>query len=470
MAKVEKQGNILKFIILSLIGAFLFLIPIPHDGGFNIPLGIAISWLGDTLRLEDFDINALLAAIFIIASVLGTLVAWVFKPAFIMKNERLKEAFLSKPIYFITKLVALFVILIVYFDLGEGVAPVAGQHFLVYGFNWFVQATYSMGGIMFGDLLLGLVPIFIILAFAVPLLTDFGIMEFVGVLIRKFIRKLFTLPGRASIDMVASWFGSSAVAILITRDQQEKGYYSGREAANIAVNFAVVSLPFSLVVAGFIDLMDYFIWWYLVVLITCIVLGVIMPRIWPLKSLKDTYLTPKPAISEEVNTGSKFKEAVKLASGRASGTTAKDVGRSGIQFYINVFMDLFPIILAWGTLAMIVEAFTPFFAWISLPMEWLLNVFNIADAASYAHITLVGFVDMFLPAILLGPDSAFDMRFILGALSIVQVIYLAETGALIIKSKIPLGFGKLLVLFLIRTIIGLPIILFLSNIVFSFIL
>lgn len=47
---------------------------------------------------------------------------------------------------------------------------------------------------------------------------------------------------------------------------------------------------------------------------------------------------------------------------------------------------------------------------------------------------------------------------------LIQIIYLTEAGAVIIKSEIPLNIWKLFVIFLERTIIAIPIIVLLANI------
>jgi nucleoside recognition membrane protein YjiH len=45
-----------------------------------------------------------------------------------------------------------------------------------------------------------LLVIFSVLAAAVSLLTDFGLMEYVGTLARPLMQPLFKLPGRSAID------------------------------------------------------------------------------------------------------------------------------------------------------------------------------------------------------------------------------------------------------------------------------
>ncbi|MCL2857619.1 MAG: hypothetical protein FWE19_07890 [Oscillospiraceae bacterium] len=460
-----RTKDVVKFAVMSAIGVFLFMALLPDGEARNIPLGFAINWLGlnlNAIEVGGFGFLFILAAIVISISFLGSVVAYLAKPAFIMESEKLKGLFLCNAVYFISKAIGFVLVWMVFFNVGP---------------DWIIGwegATLMMDLIAGGGSGSNLMSIFIILGLAIPLLTDFGIMEFLGMLIRKVVRKLFTLPGRSSIDLLGSWFSSSAASVIITRDQHEKGYYTGREAAAICVNFTLVSLPFTFVVADRLSLVSYFLTFYLIICITTILLAVIMPRIWPLNRIKDEYLpNVGKQLDEDVppNT-STFSLAVKQASHRASLTGPADVIKSGMSNWLNIFMDLIPVILAWGTIAMIIEAQTPIFGWISTPFAWYMSIFNIQGAFEYAHTAIVGFIDMFLPAILLGgpmvdgvrvPTAVLETRFILGALSIVQIIYLAETGILILKSKIPLHIGHLAILFLMRTVFALPVIVLLTR-------
>ena len=54
-------------------------------------------------------------------------------------------------------------------------------------------------------------------------------------------------------------------------------------------------------------------------------------------------------------------------------------------------------------------------------------------------------------------------KFIIGVLSLVQIIYLTEVGTIIIKSEIPLNLWKLFVIFLERTLIAIPVIVLMAN-------
>lgn len=451
-----KQGHIVLFIIMSLIAIFLFMALIPDGGGaFNIPLGYAISWVGSQINsvvVAEHGLLYLIATLLITISFLGSLLAYTVKPAFIMENKTLKALFACNIVYFVSKAIAV---------------AVAWMVFLSVGPDWLI-ASFT------GDLMMELIAaggsnlmsIFIVLGIAIPILTDFGLMEFLGILIRKVIRVLFTLPGRSSIDLLGSWFSSSAASVIITRDQHEKGFYTGREAAAICVNFTLVSLPFTFVIASTVNMLEFFPWFYLVITVTTLLLAVIMPRIWPLRGIKDEYL---PDVGKQIDENvpantSMFKWAVNSASKRADEASAQSVIKSGLSNWLNIFMDLIPVILAWGTIALILNEFTPVFDWLSWPFRWYLELFRVADAAAVAPATIVGFIDMFIPAIIVGGNEYIETRFIIGALSIVQIIYLAETGILILKSKIPLHIGHLAIIFLMRTIFALPVIVLLTRI------
>ena len=288
MGEKNKTGNMLKFVIMSVIGVFLFMVPIPDgEGAFNIPLGYAISWVGNAINsvdVNEFGLLFLIAAILITISLIGSILAYTVKPGFIMKNEKLERIFRCNIIYFVSKVIGAALVWMIFFDIGPD--EVIG---------WEGGRLMMM---LIGDGGSNLMSIFIILGIAIPLLTDFGIMEFLGVLIRKAVRFLFTLPGRSSIDLLGSWFSSSAASVIITRDQHEKGYYTGREAAAICVNFTLVSLPFTFVIADTVGLMSHFPLFYLVICVTSILLAVVMPRIWPLRRIKDEYL---PEVGKQIN-------------------------------------------------------------------------------------------------------------------------------------------------------------------------
>lgn len=439
-----KKSNISKFAILSFIGVFLFLIPIKYKESFTIPVGILIEWIKS--YIHNFTIYVILT--FVTINSVLSLINYIFKPKFLTNYKWLNKKITTTPFYLLSRLLGTIITWMVYLQIGpeQIISP-------------------ETGGTMV-ELTMSLVSVLIVISYAMPLITDFGIMEFVGVLMRDFVKPLFTVPGRSAIDLMASWFGASNAAVLLTEKQYNTGYYTAREAAVIMTNFSVVSIPFCYIVASILNVQHLFTQFYIILLIVGFVLGIIMPRIPPLKNIPDIYNeeTGKNVIEEVPKGITKFQFALKLAAKKAEKSNLNNVIKSGSDMFLSVLFILSPIIISWGTISLILVEYTPIFKWLSYPIGFYLKILGIEQSYHVAPAALVGFVDMFMPALILSPVTVIKTKFVLGILSLVQIIYLTEVGVIIIQSKVPLGLKELFIIFLERTIIALPLIVLLTNI------
>lgn len=148
----------------------------------------------------------------------------------------------------------------------------------------------NTGGLVLFDLIGGLFTIMMVAGFILPFLTDFGLLEFIGVFLTKFMRPIFGLPGRSAVDCLASWVGDGTIGVTITSKQYEDGYYTEREASTISTTFSAVSITFCLVVLETVGLTDYFGEFYLVVGVSGIIAALLVPRIYPLSKKTDKRL------------------------------------------------------------------------------------------------------------------------------------------------------------------------------------
>lgn len=443
--KSVNSKNMLKFIICSFIGILMFLIPIPQGDSFTTLLDFLKNFLAD---LFGGSLSYILLVMVVVSAILSTY-DYICKPDWIRNNHYLKKAFSTSLFYLISKIVGAVVAVMVILGMGP--------EFIT---------SIDTGATMTG-LCETLICIVLGFSFFLPFLTDCGIMEFLGVILKPVVRPLFKVPGRASVDLIASWFGASNAAVILTREQYMKGFYTKREAGYIMTNFSLVSIPFCLLIADTIGIANLFPAFYLCICVVGVVLAIIIARIPPISKLPDTYQEQKgKQLSEEVpQEKGVFAYAVESACNRASIFKAKDVLTGGLEVVVGMFFDLIPIVLAWGTVALIIATYTPVFDWISYPMGLYLQLLGVEEAFAAAPATLIGFTDMFIPALLITGIESVKTKFIVGVLSLVQIIYLTEVGAIIIKSEIPLNFWKLLILFLERTIIAIPLIVLFANIV-----
>lgn len=445
-ATAVNPKNLLKFILGSAFGVLMFLVPIPQGESFTTLLDFLKTGLSN---LFGGSLEYIVLAILIV-SALVSLYDFFAKPDFIRKNHYLSRAFSTTPFYLVSKI------------LGAVVACM-----VVLGFGPEFITSIDTGGTIIG--LCGtLVCIVISFSFILPFLTDCGIMEFLGVIMRPVVRPLFRVPGRASVDLIASWFGASNAAVILTREQYMKGFYTKREAGYIMTNFSLVSIPFCLLIANTVDVANLFPAFYLCICVVGIILAVIIARLPPITTLPQTYQEQAgKQLNEEVppDKGT-LAYAVELSCARAEHFNLRSVLSSGMEVVMGMFFDLIPIVAAWGTAALIIATYTPVFNWISYPMGLYLQLLGVEEAFAVAPATLIGFTDMFIPALLITAVQSAKTRFIIGVLSLVQIIYLTEVGAIIIKSEIPLNLWKLFVIFLERTLIALPLIVLFANFVF----
>ena len=432
--------QLLIFLIPSLLGVLLFLTPIVYDGKVTIGLGV----MADALKAAfAASLPAIAVALLGFSAVVG-LYASLLKPRWITERHALNELFNLHPFWLALRVVG---------------ALFAAMTFWEFGPEW-IWSAYT-GGVVLKDLAPVLITFFLVAGLILPLLTDYGLMEFCGTLVRNVFRKVFGLPGRSAIDAIASWLGSGTVGVLITAQQYHKGFYSAREAAVIATNFSIASIAFSLLITNFMKLDHLFVPFYLTVVVAGLAAAIITPRIPPLSWKKDEYVAGVgKQIKEDVPAGTSLLrwgvlQAVKRAN---SNPSPAQMVKVGVHNVVDIWLGLLPLVMAIGTVSLAIAEYTPIFNWLSAPIVPLLELLQLPEAAKAAPAMLVGFADMFLPAVLGKGIESELTRFVVACVSLTQLIYMSEVGVLIIKAKLPLNLLELFVIFILRTLITLPII------------
>lgn len=432
--------QLLIFLIPSLLGVLLFLTPIVYEEKVTIGLGV----MADALKAAVSDqLPAIATALLLLSAVLG-LFGSLLKPRWLTERRALNDLFVLPPLWLALRVLG---------------GLFAAMTFWQFGPEWVWNA--NTGGVVLKDLAPVLITFFLVAGLILPLLTDYGLMEFCGTLVRNVFRKIFGLPGRSAIDAIASWLGSGTVGVLITAQQYHKGFYSAREAAVIATNFSIASIAFSLLITSFMKLDHLFVPFYLTVVVAGLAAAIITPRIPPLSWKKDEYVAGVgKQIKEDVPAGTSLLrwgllQAVKRANANPS---PGQMVKVGVHNVVDIWLGLLPLVMAIGTVSLAIAEFTPIFNWLSAPIVPLLELLHLPEATKAAPAMLVGFADMFLPAVLGKGIESELTRFVVACVSLTQLIYMSEVGVLIIKAKLPLNLLELFVIFIIRTLITLPII------------
>jgi nucleoside recognition membrane protein YjiH len=443
----------LRFIIPSLLGIILFIIPIPLEGedGITIPIALLSGWLQE--QIGTF-VPAIMTGL-ILLTVLGTFITKFGQPAFIKKSPFFHSLFNVPIVWVIVRVLGAVFAIMTLFKLGP---------------EWvWSDAT---GGLLLSaeGLLTILFSVFLFAGLFLPLLLNFGLLELFGALLTKVMRPIFGLPGRSSIDCLASWLGDGTIGVLLTSKQYEEGYYTKRDAAVIGTTFSVVSITFCLVVISEVGLGSYFIPFYAAVSLSGLVAAIVLPRIPPLSRKPDTYYNDQEGkdtmeVIPEGYTRFGYGYTSALAQAKRNNSVTKFFA-DGMKNVLDMWMGVAPIVMAIGTTALIVAENTPFFEWIGVPFIPLLELLQIPEAEAASKSILVGFADMFLPAIFASGIESELTRFVIASLSVTQLIYMSEVGGLLLGSKIPVDFKDLVIIFLQRTFLTLLIIVAIAHMIF----
>ncbi len=113
--------------------------------------------------------------------------------------------------------------------------------------------------------------------------------------------------------------------------------------------------------------------------------------------------------------------------------------------------------LALATLASLLTFHTPIFTWLGYPFVTLLELAGLPDALTASPALFSGFLDQYMPAIIAAGIDSEATSFVLAGLSVCQLIYMSEVGVIILRSSLPLSIADLVLVFLLRTVIILPV-------------
>jgi nucleoside recognition membrane protein YjiH len=411
-----------KFFVYSLIGAFVFFVPIEVDGKSSILLDHMVTaimgWV--PAALPYFALALILAGAaypFVSGTWSRSKVSMVFSAA---------------------KVVGLLVGIMLVFDFGPA---------------WLFEP--SMGPFLFDKLVVPVGLLVPIGAVFLALLVGYGLLEFVGVLVQPVMRPIWKTPGRSAIDAVASFVGSYSLGLLITNRVYKEGKYSAREAAIIATGFSTVSATFMVVVATTLDLMGSWNTYFWTTLVVTFLATAVTVRIWPLSKISDDYYdgaTPQPEVNAS---GQRMPRAWGEARETVAAAPSLPVNiAQNLKDGLLMAMAILPSILSIGLLGLVLATYTPVFDWLGYifyPVTWALQI---PEPLLAAKASAVGIAEMFLPALLV-VESAPALKFIIAVVSVSQVIFFSALVPCVVATEIPISVPQMIVIWIQRVILSL---------------
>lgn len=436
VAKISSKG-LWKFLILSTVGIVLFFVPVMFNETSAVPLVHIVNsvktLIGDAMNFIVLVISVLLSITYVASKVLKPSSGFLYR---LHGNDSLLTGIL-----FLVS--AVFAVLLIF-----NVGPEQILHPDVGGL-----AIYLAGSVLITVTIAGWLVVFLI---------EFGFLEFLGTLMEPIMRVAFKLPGRASVDALASFVSASAVGVFITNKLYTGGTYTDKEACCVTTNFSVCSLGFFALLVSIGDIVEYYPHAVLSSLIIVFIMAAIVIRIPPLSRKKNNYYDGRVQLPEERKSerydSKTFMKAVNAGIEKAESTDMSVVYKSIPEAFFFA-IKIVTFVLSIAVLSLLVATFTPVFEWLGKPMIPLLTMLGIPDAAQIASATLVGIAEIALPVLIIAGKGVSEMSiFFIVVLSTVQIIFFTESANAMLESNMPLNALELVGIFLIRTLIALPLV------------
>ncbi|PCF32566.1 arginine transporter [Staphylococcus delphini] len=431
--KVDMK-NLIKFIVATLLGIIIVLIPFSFANGVDTILFHVIKSFVSTFQ---GPITWLIALVFCVSAVMA-LIDQIWKPEWIRNNATLKPLFSTTPFYTINRILGTLITLMCLFQIGP-----------------FFLISEDTGGTMV-NLAVQLSIIVPIMLLFQTLILEFGAMEFIGELIGFLIKPVFKTSEICAVSAISAWVGPGNAAILASKELFEKGYYTVKETAILGSQFSTSSIGWVVLVCSVLGVVDDFGMIFLGITVIGMIVAFISVRIPPISRYPDVYVDGTPLKELQTSTQqSKLKMATTQATKRAAKVTAHNFisKKDNMMFYV---VWLMPIIVCWGTLALAISVYTPLLAWVSYPVQWILQLAGIPEAAVTASAIMSGFADNYLPVILGANLTETTSKVVIAMMSILQLIFLSEIATLLTSANAVQKFSHIVIIFLQRTFIALP--------------
>ncbi|MDO4435272.1 MAG: YjiH family protein [Cardiobacteriaceae bacterium] len=418
---MNNQSNalaLIKLIGFSLLGIFLFFVPI-DIGGKNT---IAFDHLASYLVKEQRNMAIVL--------LFGLMSYGVIKPLY-NKSFHLN---LTNKILTVLKMAGL--VLAILF-----MTNTAPQSLM----------TKDMLPFLFDKLALPVGMIVPIGAVMLSFLLGFGLLESVGVLMQPVMKPIFKTSGKSAIDAVASFVGSYSVGLLITDRVYGQGSYSDKEAVIIATGFSTVSTAFMVIVAKALELMPYwgFYFWSCLVITFCVT--AITARLPPIKNFGDEKRIPdNDTLSEP-----RLKAALNI--GIDSAKNAKPLYKllwENFMDGIEMASAIVSSIIAIGLIGLLLEKYTPFFDISGVVLYPFTLIGGLNEPMAVAKGLSSGLAEMFLPALLLAKTDILT-RYVTAVVSVSSIIFFSAMIPCVLATKIPLSVGKMVLIWFIRAALSI---------------
>ncbi|SCY82018.1 YjiH family protein [Alkaliphilus peptidifermentans] len=432
--KIHNKSNIIKFIIFSFIGIFVYFIPFTISGTKTIMLDHLVTAI--TIAMPRLGSSFALGMI-----ILGGLVPFYEKNW----NKDINSVIMSG-----LKALGILLGMMAFFNLGP---------------EWLMRE--DMLPLLFNTIVIPVAIMVPLGSLFLTFITGYGLLGFLGVILKPVMQPIWKVPGTAAVNVVASFVGSFSVGILMTNNLFKEGKYTRREAAIIVTSFSTVSATFMVIIAKRLGLMSIWNTFFWTTLIITFIVSAITARLKPLSAIKSEYINDYGIIEAEPKEkilNSALNAALKEIENNKS--TWRSI-ISNLKEGIYMTLRFLPLILSIGVISFYLVKMTFFFDIIGYIFYPIIYILNIPEPWMVAKaISTVG-AEVLTPAIIMSSiEAPIAARFVTGVVSISSILFFSGSIPCIISTDINISIKDIFLILMERIIITLVLVTPLMKILF----
>ncbi len=463
--KQYKTSSWLRFLLFSLAGIYVFFINC-HVPEYQFRIGVW-EWgkvAGQSNVLVSHATNLIKAALFTGNFPVMPFVVWLIGvysvvDLFWLRPDKFWHTTRVAAVFAVFKIVGFVLLCFAVAEWYTGWNP--------FFMDWFFHPVASLGEKSICQFIMNniLVTICISIPAAslfLPLLVDYGLVDFVGVLVRPIMRPVFRLPGRAAVIMVSAFLGNFSVGHIAVNDQYKTGRMTEREAVVIGTSFSTVSVGFLLVLANNTGLNERGYWnlyFWTAFLITLLV-SLIGVRIYPLRQIADTFypgVSPNPELSIRKHLFQVAgEEALKTAEHQES------LGRRIVYMMketIGVPGTVASGTAFFATAGVLLYTYTPLIRWTGCIFYPFMRLsIPASEAVTACTGAAVSLIEVTLPALLVTVGEwSLRTRYMMAVIPVTSIIFLASFVPCLMATDIPVSFKDMILIWLERMLLSVVI-------------
>lgn len=152
----------------------------------------------------------------------------------------------------------------------------------------------------------------------VPLLTEYGLVDFFSILCRPFMRRLFLTPGSSAVIGVSAFLGNYSVGHIVSRRMYDEGRFTEKEAVIVATGFSTCSIGLMINLVNYTGLMEHWRVYVVMVLIVTFLTTAAVARLYPISRKRSTYKEGAAPAEDELSKDHIFRAALDAGVSRAA--------------------------------------------------------------------------------------------------------------------------------------------------------